>query len=185
MNDFIGEAMNDLETGYNSTTCRDTQPLQEEDTPAPATVYGRQESDESYEGVISREGDLRIVNCPDDIQWIAQRRTGGRWRNKSFHRTRRSLIQRYGALEMILALPEHHDGFIEVPRCGVCGRIATKPTGVLPRHMFCLAFRRRQRETAPRVTGPLPNRRLRSRRLVRRAPSSFDLKPYGDIDAHN
>ena len=101
--------MNDLETGYNSTTCRDTQPLQEEDTPAPATVYGRQESDESYEGVISREGDLRIVNCPDDIQWIAQRRTGGRWRNKSFHRTRRSLIQRYGPLEMILALPEHYD----------------------------------------------------------------------------
>ena len=163
----------------------ESQSCPEKETPAPATVYGRQESHESYEGVTSREGDLRIVNCPDDIQWIAQRRTGGRWRNKSFHRTRRSLIQRYGPLEMILALPEHHDGFIEVPRCGVCGRIATKPTGVLPRHMFCLAFRRRQRETAPRVTGPLPNRRLRSRRLVRRAPSSFDLKPYGDIDAHN
>ena len=135
--------MNDLETGYNSTTCRDTQPLQEEDTPAPATVYGRQESHESYEGVTSREGDLRIVNCPDDIQWIAQRRTGGRWRNKSFHRTRRSLIQRYGPLEMILALPEHYDGFVEViPRCQVCGRIKSKPTAGLQRHLFCVAERK-------------------------------------------
>ena len=134
--------MNDLETGYNSTTCRDTQSPQEEETPAPATVYGLQESHESYEGVTSREGDLRIVNCPDDIQWIAQRLTGARWRNKSFHRTRLSLIERYGPLEMILALPEHHDGFVEVtPRCNVCGRIKTKPTGGLPRHMFCAAVR--------------------------------------------
>src|SRR4030095_13558045 len=100
------------------------------ETPAPATVYGRQESDESYEGVISREGDLRIVNCRDDIQWIVQRLTGGRWRNKSFHRTRASLIQRYGPLEMILALPEHHDGFVEaIPRCKFCGRIKTKHNG--------------------------------------------------------
>jgi hypothetical protein len=96
--------MNEIEAGYS---------LPEEETPAAATVYGRQESDESYEGAISREGDLGIVNCPDDIQWIAQRLTGGRWRNKSFHRTRGSLIQRYGALAMILALPEHHDGFVE------------------------------------------------------------------------
>src|SRR4029079_3905069 len=35
---FIGEAMNDLETGYNSTTCRDTQPLQEEDTPCDTSL---------------------------------------------------------------------------------------------------------------------------------------------------
>jgi hypothetical protein len=43
---------------------------------------------------------------------------------------------------MILALPEHHDGFVEVtPRCNVCGRIKTKPTGGLPRHMFCAAVR--------------------------------------------
>jgi hypothetical protein len=134
--------MNDLETGYSLTPCRDTQPPKEDKTPAPATVYGRQESDENYKGVISREGDLRIVNCPDDIQWIAQRRTGGRWRNKSFHRTRRSLIQRYGPLEMILALPEHYDGFVEViPRCQVCGRIKFKPTAGLQRHLFCVAER--------------------------------------------
>jgi hypothetical protein len=112
--------MNDLEAGYSSAPCRDTQSPSEEETPAPATVYGRQESDENYDGVISREGDLRIVNCRDDIQWIVQRLTGGRWRNKSFHRTRRSLIQRYGPLEMILALPEHHDGFVEVTHDARC-----------------------------------------------------------------
>jgi hypothetical protein len=87
--------MNDIDVGHSFVPCRDTQSPQEGETPAPATVYGRQESDESYEGVICREGDLRIVNCRDDIQWIAQRLTGGRWRNKSFHRTRVSLIQRY------------------------------------------------------------------------------------------
>jgi hypothetical protein len=31
-----------------------------------------------------------------------------------FHRARQSLIRRYGPLDMILALPEHHDGFVEV-----------------------------------------------------------------------
>jgi hypothetical protein len=135
--------MNDLKSGYSLAPCRDTQPPKEDKTPAPATVYGRQESDESYEGVVCREGDLRIINCRDDIQWIAQRLTGGRWRNKSFHRTRRSLVQRYGSLEIIMALPEHHDGFVEViSRCKVCGRIKSKPTAGLPRHMFCLAVRK-------------------------------------------
>jgi hypothetical protein len=137
---FIGEAMNDIDVGHSLVPSRDTQSLQEE-TPAPATVYGRQESDESYERVKCREGDLRIVNCREDIQWIAQRLTGGRWRNKSFHRTRASLIQRYGPLEIILALPEHHDGFLEaIPHCKFCGRTKSKPTGGLPRHMFCVAM---------------------------------------------
>src|SRR4029453_12993158 len=101
--------MNDVHAGHSLAPCRDTQSPQEEETPAAATVYGRQESDESYEGLISREGDLRIVDCRDDIQWIVQRLTGGRWRNKSFHRTRASLIQRYGPLEMIFAFAEQQD----------------------------------------------------------------------------
>jgi hypothetical protein len=118
-------------------------PATEEVIEAPITVYSRRETDESYEGVIARDEDLRIVNCPDDLQWIVQRFTGGQWRNKSFHRTRQSLIQRYGRLDMLLALPEHHDGFVEaIPRCKVCGRINSKPTGMLPRHMFCLAERK-------------------------------------------
>jgi hypothetical protein len=138
---LLGEAMNDLESGYSLAPCRDTQPLQEEETPAPATVYSRRETHENYDGVVSREGDLRIVNCSNDIQWIAQRLTGGRWRNKSFHRTRRSLVQHYGSLEIIMSLPEHHDGFVEVtPRCKLCGRIKSQSTGGLPSHLFCLAL---------------------------------------------
>ena len=78
---------------------------------APITVYSRRGTDENYKGVIAREGELRIVNCPDDLQWIVQCFKGGQWRNRSFHRSRQSLIRRYGPLEMILALPEHHDGF--------------------------------------------------------------------------
>jgi hypothetical protein len=71
-----------------------------------------------------------------------QRFSGCQWRNKSFHRTRQSLARRYDPLEIISALPEHHDGFVEAtPRCKVCGRIATKPIGGLPRHLFCLAER--------------------------------------------
>jgi hypothetical protein len=52
-------------------------PCPEEPIAAAITVYSRRETDESYEGVISCEGDLRIINCPDDIQWIVQRLSGG------------------------------------------------------------------------------------------------------------
>jgi hypothetical protein len=103
---FIGEAMNDLEAAHSVERVPTSPPSPEEVIEAPITVYSCRETDESYEGVIAREGDLRIVNCPDDLQWIVQRFSGGQWRNKSFHRTRRSLVQRYGALEMFRALPE-------------------------------------------------------------------------------
>jgi hypothetical protein len=93
--------------------------------------------------LVSRDGDLRIIKSRDDIQWIVQLFSGGRWRSKSYHRERLSIIRRYGSLPIILALPEHYDGFIEAtPRCKVCGRIKSKPTGMLPRHMFCLAERK-------------------------------------------
>ena len=69
---------------------------------APITVYSRRETDENYKGVTAREGELRIVNCSDDLQWIVQRFKGGQWRNNSFHRSRQSLIRRYGPLGMTL-----------------------------------------------------------------------------------
>jgi hypothetical protein len=106
--------MNDLEAAHIVEPAPTSPPSPEEAIAAPITVYSRRETDEGYEGVIVRDGDLRIVNCLDDIQWIAQRFTGGQWRNKSFHRSRLSLVRRYGLLEIILALPEHHDGFVEV-----------------------------------------------------------------------
>jgi hypothetical protein len=151
---------------------------------APTTVYTRREADEDYDGLVSRDGDLRIIKSRDDIQWIVQQFSGGRWRSKSYHRTRHSLIQRYGALEMILALPEHHDGFVELtPRCEVCGRIKSKPAAAW-------LSARRQRETAPVSVwrGRFPITVYvaeKGRRLVRRASSSFDLNPCGDIDAHD
>jgi hypothetical protein len=40
------------------------------------------------------------------------------------------------------ALPERYDGLSgDRPRCKACGRITGKPTGALPRHLFCLAER--------------------------------------------
>jgi hypothetical protein len=111
---------------------------------SPKEPPRRNETEEDYDRIISRDGDLRLIDCRDGIQWIMQRRSGSEWRNKSFHRTRRSLVQRYGQLKMFSELPEQHDGYVEVfPRCKVCGRIKRKPTGGLPRHMFCLAERKK------------------------------------------
>ena len=142
--------MNDLEAAHIVEPASTSPPSPEEAIAAPITVYSRRETDEGYEGVIVRDGDLRIINCLDDIQWIAQRFTGGQWRNKSFHRSRLSLVRRYGPLEIILALPEHHDGFVEVtPRCKLCGRIRSEPTGGLQRHLFCPAPVTGRQSTAP------------------------------------
>ena len=60
--------MNDLEAAHIVEPAPTSPPSPEEAIAAPITVYGRRETDEDYEGVIARDGDLRIVNCPDDIQ---------------------------------------------------------------------------------------------------------------------
>jgi len=73
---FNGEAMNDLEAAHIVEPAPTSPPSPEEAIAAPITVYSRRETEEGYEGVIARGGDLRIVNCPDDIQWIVQRFTG-------------------------------------------------------------------------------------------------------------
>ena len=99
-------------------------------TAAPATVYSRRETDEDYERVIARIGSLRVVKCPDDIQLIVQSFRGGRWRNKSYHRHRYSLVRRYGPL-----LPDNDFD----DRCNICGRDRAKPRSGLPRHLFCRA----------------------------------------------
>ena len=95
--------------GQRLATATLVSPEENEPTAAPAMVYGRGETDEDYEGEIARAGALRIVNCPHNLQWIFQSFSGGRWRNKSFHRERTSLVNRYGPIKMILALPEHHN----------------------------------------------------------------------------
>ena len=86
---------------------------------APATLYSapsHRESDEDYEQVIASTSSARVINCKDDLQWIVQRWSGGRWRNRSFHRERQSLIQAIRGTEAstsVLSLPDHHtDGEI-------------------------------------------------------------------------
>jgi hypothetical protein len=98
---------------------------------------------------------LRMMNCPDDLQWIVQCFKGGQWRNTSFHRSRHSLIRRYGPAEIILALPEHHDGFEDERRCSICARFKGKPKIGLERHLFCLADRRPARLLNQNITDTL------------------------------
>jgi hypothetical protein len=128
-----------LEPAHSREAESDSSKSPQGEMAAPITVYRRRETDENYKGVIIREGDLRIVNCSYDLQWIFQCFKGGQWRNKSFHRSRQSLIQRYGPLKMILALPGHHDGSVDEKRCRICGRIRGKPRGGFARHLFCRA----------------------------------------------
>jgi hypothetical protein len=131
-----------LEPAHNPETKPDSSSTPRNEIAASITVYSRRETDENYKGVIAGEGGLRIVNCPDDLQWIVQCFEGGQWRNKSFHRSRHSLIRRYGSLKMLLALPERHDSFEDERRCRVCGRIKGKPKVGLARHLFCLSDRK-------------------------------------------
>jgi hypothetical protein len=108
-------------------------------------VTSHRERDDGYPAIDS----VRVIECKDGVQWVLQRRRGDQWQGVAFCRTRAVLIRE--AEKVVgyipeLALPEHHDGFVEaIPRCSVCGRIATKPTGVIPRHMFCVAVRKLQR----------------------------------------
>jgi hypothetical protein len=114
----------------------------------PVALTSHRERDEGYPVVAQLTDTVRVIECKDGIQWILQRRSGDQWKGLAYCRTRAALIREASVLlghvpEALLELSEHYDGIIEaVPRCGVCGRIATKPTGVLPRHMFCLAARK-------------------------------------------
>ena len=111
----------------------------------PEALASHRERDEAYPSVARLSDTARVVECKDGIQWILQRRSGDQWKGLAYCRTRAALIREACGLlgHVPEALFHHHDGFIEVvSRCGVCGRIATKPTGALPRHLFCLAVRK-------------------------------------------
>jgi hypothetical protein len=142
-----------LERAHSPEPRLDSSKSPEQETAAPITVYSLRETDENYKGVIAREGELRIVNSADDLQWIVQRFRGGQWRNNSFHRSRQSLIRGYGPLEMILALPEHHDDLRDEMLCAVRGRLQGRPKGGLVRHLFCLSDRKNKSPEAVVVPG--------------------------------
>jgi hypothetical protein len=127
--------------------------------PMPQTSH--RERDDAYPVVGQLSDTVRVIHCKDGIQWVLQRRRGDQWQGVAFCRSRAALIREatraLGHTPVALqALPEHHDGFVEIiPRCKVCGRIATKPTSGLPRHMFCTAVRKRRKLTLV-VESPLP-----------------------------
>jgi hypothetical protein len=76
----------------------------------------RRESDEDYPVVVRLDDKSRIIECKDGIQWIAQHRYGGRWRNISFYLDRDVMIERSGAtgdaLAVLQALPARY-GYVE------------------------------------------------------------------------
>jgi hypothetical protein len=142
-----------IEHAHSPETGLDSTNYPQIEIAAPITVDSRRETDENYKGIIACEGELRIVKCPNDLQWIVQCFKGGQWRNKSFHRSRQSLIRGYGPLKMILALPEHHDDLRDEMRCAVCGRLQGRPKGGLVRHLFCLSDRKNKSPEALVVPG--------------------------------
>jgi hypothetical protein len=132
------------------TSPRLSNPAQQEPSQArihvPEALTGHRERDEDYPAVVSLSDTVRVIDCKDGIQWILQQRYGDQWRGVAFCRRRDTLIREAKKLhvsEALLSLPEHHDGLSDdAPRCGVCGRLRSRPTGVLPRHLFCHADRR-------------------------------------------
>jgi hypothetical protein len=147
----------------------------------PEALPSHRERDGGYPTVARLSDTVRVIECKDGLQWILQRRSGDQWKGLAYCRTRAALLREASGLlghvpEVLLQLPEHHDGFIEeVPRCGICGRIATKPIGALPRHMFCIAVRK------PAVTsGSVPSLQCGLRAAQGWTPSLTSQRSTGE-----
>ena len=62
-----------------------------------ADILGLEEGSDAYPSVF-RLDEFRVIRCPLDIQYIAQRYKGGKWRSLSFHVEWDSLVARYPQL---------------------------------------------------------------------------------------
>ena len=69
----------------------------------------------------------RVVTCPANIQWILESERGGRWRPRSFFRTRDALLRvsknlagdiAPEAWSELQSLPSHFKGTVEALRGG-------------------------------------------------------------------
>jgi hypothetical protein len=89
-----------------------------------------------------------------DGQWVLEYRSSdARWAPRSFHREKAALlrsIREYCGEADITALrfmPDYHYGadLLDAPRCSICGQWEARPQGGLPRSMFCIATRKRQK----------------------------------------
>ena len=85
------------------------------------------ESRDAYKLTLRRNGDHRIILCPDPLQWIIQRRTraesldGARWEAVYFCTSRAGLLIDYPALADVspqepMDFPEHVTCGAEVPQ---------------------------------------------------------------------
>jgi hypothetical protein len=107
-----------------------------------AAHSSHRESDDAYPTLVQVDDRTRVISCKDDLQWILQRRQGGKWCSIAFCRTRGGMVQAANAagcaIDKVLVLPERHDGLIDnEPRCHTCGRLSGKPKHGLPRNLFC------------------------------------------------
>lgn len=64
----------------------------------PTTIQSRKkrlsEQAEDYPHVVATlNSEWRVICCRDGIQWILQRKTGGRWRSVAYCRTRDGLLR--------------------------------------------------------------------------------------------
>ena len=59
-----------------------------------ANIIGLEEGSDAYPSVF-KVTKFRVIRCPLDIQYIAQRYKGGKWRSLSFHVEWDSLVARY------------------------------------------------------------------------------------------
>jgi len=70
------------------------------------------EEADNYAKVIARDGNLRVIVCRQDNQWILQKRKCGRWRAGGYFRTRSALLREWtkaagSQLAEIEALPAY------------------------------------------------------------------------------
>ena len=59
-----------------------------------ARIISLEEGSDAYPSVF-KLAKFRVIRCPLDIQYIAQRYKGGKWRSLSFHVEWASLVARY------------------------------------------------------------------------------------------
>jgi hypothetical protein len=53
------------------------------------------EASDSYDKVIAKDAQHRVIMCRDNIQWIIQRKQSDRWRSESYCTTRTALIREW------------------------------------------------------------------------------------------
>jgi hypothetical protein len=60
---------------------------------APPRVHHLAESSDDYPAIVAiLDGKTRVIECANAIQWIIQKRNGGKWRSTHFCRTKAGLL---------------------------------------------------------------------------------------------